>query len=148
MIYSSQPRLQVSLNPEIIDEKTGSFLEFWCYDNTHGVSAQLMDMPQAAVSEMMMMCRLLHDHGPAIWHRNIHPFNTSPLQSYVDLILENGPRYVQWKSPPYDDSVLWVIPGSHIRLSFYEEQAQLDVNPRVPLPKAVQANLEAGDGVV
>ena len=145
---SPQPRLNIGANPEIIDEKTAQFVEFWCHENTHGVSAQLLDMPHAGNTEMMMMCSPLQPHGPAAWHRDIHPFDSAPLQAYAEDILENGPRYVQWNIPLYDDDVLWVVPGSHVRFNTDQEQAQLDTDSRVPLLDGIQTRLEAGDGVV
>jgi hypothetical protein len=145
---SAQPRLQLSRTPELVDEQTAGFAEFWLHENTLGVSSELLAMPHAANTEMMMMCSPVSDRGPAAWHRDIHPFDTAPLQGYLDDIAENGPRYVQWNIPLYDDDVLWVVPGSHLRLNTEEEQRQLNQDPRVPLPAAVQTHLEAGDGVV
>ena len=145
---SPQPRLIVSTTPEIIDAKTANFVELWCHENTHGVSSRLLDMPHAGNTEMMMMCSPLQPHGPAAWHRDIHPYDTAPLQAYTEDILQNGPRYVQWNISLYDDDVLWVVPGSHVRFNTDSEQAQLNADPKVPLPNAVQTHLEAGDGVV
>ena len=149
-VYASspQPRLSVGATPEIIDAKTAEFVEFWCHENSRGVSSRLLDMPGAGNTEMMMMCSPLQPHGPAAWHRDIHPFDTAPLQAYIEDILENGPRYVQWNIPLYDDDVLWVVPGSHVRFNTDEEQEQLNTDPRVPLPNGIQTHLEAGDGVV
>ena len=134
--------------PELIDGETASFVEFWLHDNTLGVSSELLAMPHAAVTEMMMMCSPVSNRGPAKWHRDIHPFDTAPLQGYTEDIIENGPRYVQWNIPLYDDNVLWVIPGSHLRYNTNEEQMQLDADAQVPLPGGVQTELNAGDGVV
>jgi hypothetical protein len=97
---------------------------------------------------MMMMCNPVRDRGPAEWHRDIHPIDTAPLAGYVGDFLDNGPRQVQWNIPMYDDSVLWVMPGSHCRLNTDEENAQLLANPRGPLRGALTAELGAGDGVV
>ena len=144
---SRQPRLTISDTPEVVDEETASFVEFWLHDNTHGVSSRLLDMPHAACTEMMMMCSPVKDHGPAMWHRDIHPFDTAPLQGYAEDILENGPRYIQWNIALYDDDVLWVVPGSHVRFATEDEQAQLNTDRTVPLPNAVQTHLKAGDGV-
>ena len=68
--------------------------------------------------------------------------------AYADDIMENGPRYVQWNVPLYDDSVLWVVPGSHIRRNTPEENASMSRDPRSPVPGGVQTHLRAGDGVV
>ena len=145
---SGQPRLMVSSTPEIIDEKTAAYVEFWVHENTYGVSSALLGKPHAAGTEMMMMCSPVFDFGPASWHRDVHPFDTAPLQGYAEDILENGPRYVQWNIPLYDDSVLWVVPGSHVRFNTEEEQAQLNKDRQAPMPGGVQTHLEAGDGVV
>jgi len=142
-----QPRLHIHNTPELIDEQTISGVELWLHENTLGVSSELMAMPEAAVTEMMMMCNPVRDHGPAIWHRDLHPFNSAPLQGYVDDLLENGPWYLQWNIPLYDDDVLWVVPGSHRRCNTPEEDQQLLAGARLPLPGGVPVDMRAGDGV-
>ena len=47
----------------------------------------------------------------------------------------------------YDDDVLWVIPGSHVRRATEEENESMRQNPRAPVPGGVQTHLQAGDGV-
>ena len=145
-----QPRLQLSRQPLVnqIDQETAPAVEVWIEENIHGVSTELLNVADGAVTEMMMMCNPVRDHGPAKWHRDLHPIDTAPLQGYIDDILEGGPRYVQWNIPLYDDSVLWVIPGSHLRLNTPEENELLLADPCRPLPNGVQTHLEAGDGVV
>ena len=145
-----QPRLQLSRSPLVnqIDQETAPAVEVWLEENIHGVSTELLDAADGAVTEMMMMCNPVRDHGPAKWHRDHHPIDTAPLQGYIDDILEGGPRYVQWNIPLYDDSVLWVIPGSHLRLNTSEENEILLADPCRPLPNGVQTHLQAGDGVV
>ena len=145
-----QPRLQLSRQPLVnqIDQETAPAVEVWLEENIHGVSTELLDVADGAATEMMMMCNPVRDHGPAKWHRDHHPIDTAPLQGYIDDILEGGPRYVQWNIPLYDDSVLWVIPGSHLRLNTPEENELLLADPCRPLPNGVQTHLEAGDGVV
>ncbi len=145
-----QPRLQLSRQPLVnqIDQETAPAVEVWIEENIHGVSTELLDVADGAVTEMMMMCNPVRNHGPAKWHRDHHPIDTAPLQGYIDDILEGGPRYVQWNIPLYDDSVLWVIPGSHLRLNTPEENELLLADPCRPLPNGVQTHLEAGDGVV
>ena len=143
-----QPRLNLHKTPELIDEQTISAVELWLYENTLGVSSELMGAPDAAVTEMMMMCNPVSNHGPANWHRDLHPFNTAPLQGYIDDISENGPRYVQWNIALYDDDVLWVVPGSHRRFNTAEEDRQILADPHAPLPGGIPVNLKAGDGVV
>ena len=145
-----QPRLQLSTRPLVnqIDRETAPAVEVWLEENIHGVSTELLNVADGAVTEMMMMCNPVRDHGPAKWHRDLHPIDTAPLQGYIDDIREGGPRYVQWNIPLYDDSVLWVVPGSHLRLNTPEENELMLADPRRPLPNGVQTHLEAGDGVV
>lgn len=145
-----QPRLNLSRRPlaQRIDRSTARAVEAWLSEGAHGVSSALLDLPDASVSEMMMMCNPVTDHGPAEWHRDMYPPIAAPLRNYNEDILENGPRYVQWNISLYADDVLWVVPGSHVRRNTEEENAQLRADPRVPLPNAVQTHLQPGDGVV
>ena len=145
---SRQPRLHLRDHPGLIDDETAGAVEFWLHENTQGVSSRLMGVPDAAVTEMMLMCSPVRDHGPANWHRDLHPIDTAPLDGYVTDIIESGPRYVQWNIPLYDDDVLWVIPGSHLRFNTEEENRQLLEDPHAPLPGGVQTHLKGGDGVV
>lgn len=147
---AAQPRLILQQSPlaDLIDQYTASAIEIWLHPNTQGVSSELLDIPDAAVTEMMMMCNPVIDRGPAAWHRDLHPIDTAPLQGYIDDIIETGPRYVQWNIPLYDDDVLWVVPGSHLRLNTNKENEQLLADPRAPLPGGIQTHLKAGDGVV
>ena len=148
-----QPRLVINGfagtdGVELVDEETAPVVEFWLHENVLGVSTELLCDPDAGVTEMMMMCNPVRDHGPADWHRDVSATFHGPLQSFVDDALENGPRYVQWNIPLYDDGVLWVVPGSHRRINTPEENRRLDADPRVPLPGSVCTGLKAGDGVV
>ena len=143
-----QPRLRLHDSPELIDQETVGAIEFWLHENTLGVSSQLLNMPETAHSEMFLLCSPVRDHGPAKWHRDIHPIDTAPLEGYVRDLQENGPRHLQWNIALYDDDVLWVVPGSHHRLNTEEEDRMLSANPRAPLPGGVTAELKAGDGVV
>lgn len=147
---SPQPRLLLGREPlaGLVDEKTASAVEIWAHENMQGVSSELLGEEDAAVTEMMLMCSPVKDCGPAAWHRDHHPIDTAPLQGYIDDIVEAGPRYVQWNLSLYDDSVLWVLPGSHLRVNTGTENEQLLADPKVPLPGAVQTHLNAGDGVV
>lgn len=147
---SAQPRLHLGHGPlsGLVDAETASAVEIWTHENTQGVSSELLSVEDAGVTEMMLMCNPVSDRGPAAWHRDHHPIDTAPLQGYLDDILETGPRYVQWNLSLYDDNVLWVIPGSHLRVNTEIENEQLLADPRVPLPGGVQTDLNAGDGVV
>ena len=148
----SQPRLNLGTMADQIDSETASTVEIWLHENLQGVSSVLLGVEDAAVTEMMMMCSPTRDYGAAGphhrgWHRDFYPPLSAPLQSYADDIIENGPRYVQWNLPLYDDDVLWVVPGSHNRLNTDEEESHLIQDPRRPLPGGVQTRLKAGDGV-
>ena len=147
---SPQPRLHLGRDPLAaqVDEKTASAVEIWTHENTQQVSSELIGTEDAGVTEMMLMCNPVKDCGPAAWHRDHHPIDTAPLQGYIDDIVETGPRYVQWNLSLYDDDVLWVLPGSHLRVNTPAENQQLLADPKVPLPGAVQTHLNAGDGVV
>ena len=147
---AAQPRLLLQRSPlaDLIDQHTASAVEIWLHPNTQGVSSKLLGLPNAAVTEMMLMCNPVRDRGPAAWHRDIHPIDTAPLQGYIGDIIETGPRYVQWNIPLYDDDVLWIVPGSHLRPNTDQENSQLLADPRVPLTNGIQTHLKAGDGVV
>ncbi len=147
---SPQPRLLLSREPlaSLVDEKTANAVEIWAHENTQGVSSELLGVEDAGVTEMMLMCNPVRDRGPAAWHRDHHPIDTAPLQGYIDDIVEAGPRYVQWNLSLYDDNVLWVLPGSHLRVNTEAENQQLLADPRAPLHGGVQTHLNAGDGVV
>ncbi len=111
------------------------------------VSRGIMDAP-VAPTQFMMMCNPVRDHGPAAWHRDIHPIDQAPVIGLQQDLLANGPGYLQWNLPLHDDSVLWVIPGSHARPNTEDENRLLAEDPRRPLPGALQVELAAGDGVV
>ena len=146
----AQPRLNLGLLASQIDAQTIGAVEIWLHENMQGVSSRLLGVEDAAVTEMMLMCNPVRDHetgGHRGWHRDFYPPHTAPLQAYADDVLENGPRYVQWNLPLYDDNVLWVVPGSHARLNTAEENAAMTEDARAPLPGAVQTHLAAGDGV-
>ena len=142
-----QPRL-VSYN-RLIDAATTSTVEVWLQENTLGVSRQLLSVPAAAsVAGMMLMCSPVRDHGPARWHRDVHPIDMAPLSGLQQDLVENGPKYVQWNIPLYDDDVLWVVPGSHKRLNTETEDRELLDDPRRALTSGIPVELNAGDAVV
>ncbi len=146
----AQPRLNLGALSDQIDALTIGAVEIWLHENMQGVSSSLLGVEDASVTEMMVMCNPVRDHetaGHRGWHRDFYPPHTAPLQGYADDFLENGPRYVQWNLPLYDDNVLWVVPGSHARLNTAEENAALNSDARTPVPGAVQTHLAAGDGV-
>ena len=148
---SAQPRVMVGQIADSVDAGCIPGIEIWHHENIQGASSELLGVEDAGVTEMMMMCSPVRDHGSGGhrgWHRDLYPPFSAPVQAYTDDILENGPRYVQWNIPLYDDGVLWVIPGSHKRLNTAEENRLLAEDERAPFPGGVQTDLEAGDGVV
>jgi hypothetical protein len=132
----------------LIDEETARTVEFCLGETTLGASRQIMDAPDAAPTVQMMMCSPVKDHGPASWHRDIHPIDQAPLRCLQEDLLANGPGYLQWNISLYDDDVLWVVPGSHRRANSEEENSQLLADSKVPLPGGMPVELKAGDGVV
>ena len=141
---SAQPRLVFNT---VVDEATANTVEFCLHENTLGVSRQLMRAQEAAITAMFFMCSPIRDHGPARWHRDIHPNDEAPLGGLQIDLLENAPGYVQWNIPLYDDNVLWVVPGSHRRFNTDDENRKLEQNPLAPLPASTPVELKAGDGV-
>lgn len=144
-----QPRLHLSreLGAQI-DARCAAAVEVWTGDRLRAVANRLLDVEDAGATELMMMCSPVRDRGPANWHRDIHPIDTAPLRGYIDDIVENGPAYIQWNIPLYDDDVLWVMPGTHVRVNTDRENRLLLEDDRRPLPGAVQTRLRGGDGVV
>lgn len=146
---AAQPRLRLSREiSSHINHDTAAAVEVWTDDRLRVVVDQLLGVEDAGVTELMMMCNPVRDHGPANWHRDIHPIDTAPLCGFIDDIIENGPHYIQWNIPLYDDDVLWVMPGTHVRVNTNHENELLLENSRRPLPGAVQTHLRGGDGVV
>ena len=143
---SGQPRL-VHFE-QLIDMDTAAAVEFCLGETTLGASRQIMGAPDAAPTLHMMMCSPVKDHGPASWHRDIHPIDQAPLCGLQQDLLANGPGYLQWNIPLYDDDVLWVVPQSHRRPNTEEENRQLLADAKVPLPGSVPVELKAGDAVV
>ncbi len=142
---AAQPR--VAPYEKLIDSGTSDTVEFCLHENTMGVCEHLMGAT-AGVQQFMLMCSPVTDHGPAAWHRDIHPIDQAPLCGLEIDLLENSPAYLQWNVPLYDDNVLWVVPGSHRRPNTHAENRQLRENSQVPLPKSIPVELKAGDGVL
>ena len=141
-----QPRL-VNFE-QLIDGETAAAVEFCLGERTLGASRQIMGAEEAVPTGLMMMCNPVKDHGPANWHRDIHPIDQAPLRGLQQDLMANGPGYLQWNIPLYDDDVLWVVPGSHCRANTEQENRQLLADAKVPLPGSVPVALKAGDGVV
>ena len=146
--WEMAPQPRVGAVDDRIDESTADAVEIWFHENTLGVARQLLCHPEPLVVGMHLMCSPARDHGPAAWHRDIHPIDMAPLANLQADLLENGPRYLQWNIPLYDDNVLWVIPGSHRRLNTEAENKILMDDNTKPLPGGIPVELKAGDGVV
>ena len=144
---AKQPRVSPVV-PGVLDTATADAVEVWLQENTLGVSEQLLCLPDAGASLVTMMCNPTWDYGPDEWHRDVHPIDMAPMRYLSRDVWENGPRYVQWNIPLYDDDVLWVVPGSHRRLNSGEEDRVLLEEPRTPLPGGIPVELKAGDAVV
>ena len=141
-----QPRL--GDYEQFIDSETAPAIEFLYGDKTLGTCLRIMGAPDASPTSFMLMCNPVEDHGPAEWHRDIHPIDQAPLCGLEQDLQANGPCYLQWNIPLYDDNVLWVVPGSHRRPNTSEENEQLCRDRKVPLPGSIPVDLKAGDGVV
>lgn len=141
-----QPRIVHVQN--LIDAETANAVETWTSEATRGVAEQLLSQPVAGIHQMQVMCNPSFDYGPAEWHRDVDPVRCGPLGVLQASLLENGPDYVQWNIPLYDDKVFWIIPGSHGRLTTDEEKRQILENSRVPVSGGVPVDLKAGDLLV
>ena len=141
-----------------IDQTTAPCVEYWTHETFHGVSSTLLGVEDAAVADMHMLCgeaKPPAEQSVGIWHRDFYPQRCAPLDSYANDIKETGPRYIQWNLCLYDDEVLWVVPGSHVRRASPEEDASLRSGGiasgrgacREPLPGALHVKLQVGDGV-
>ena len=148
-VWETQPQPRLGSYHQLIDEGTASTVEVWLQESTLGVSRQLFSAPETVgMAGMMLMCSPVRDHGPARWHRDVHPIDMAPLSGLQKDLVENGPKYLQWNIPLYDDDVLWVVPGSHRRVNTETEDRELLADPRKPLTGGIPVELKAGDGVV
>lgn len=143
---SAQPRLSFDRD---CDEQSITAIRFLMHENTLGVSRQLMDAEHVVPHNFNCLCSpVSRDFGPATWHRDIAPGDPAPLRGMIANMTAHGPSYLQWNIALYDDSVLWIVPGSHRRINTEEENRRLAENPSVPLPGGMPVELGAGDGVV
>jgi hypothetical protein len=128
---------------EWVDRQTANAVEFYFGDRTLDFSRRLMDAPDAAPLGMWVLC-----HSGTGWHRDLHPIDMAPLDGLQEDIRLNGPPYLQWNLPLYDDSYLHVIPRSHLRRNT-EAESKLERRMGViPLPGEITVDLKAGDGLV
>ena len=100
-----------------VDESTADAVEFCFEERSLGFSRQLMDVPAVTPLGMFVLCA-----SGTGWHRDIHPIDMAPLDGLQEDLRLNGPCYLQWNVPLYDDSFLHFIPGSHLRRNNAEER--------------------------
>ncbi len=148
-LWETQQQPRLSHVEALVDQATANAVELWLHENTLGVAHQLIRAPELAITEMMLMCSPVRDHpGGTGWHRDFSPATQGPVEGLTSDLRENGPGYVQWNIPLYDDNVLWVVPGSHLRVNTEAEERQMAEDPQAPLPGSIPVPLNAGDGVV
>lgn len=133
--------------PDLVDKNTANAFEVWLSDNVLGVSSELLGIPEVPVFMFSMMCSPVRDRGPSHWHRDVST-EMGPLKVLQEDVVENGPRYLQWNIPLYDDDVFWVVPASHRRLNTDQENRELSNDDRAALSTGMQVKLKAGDGIV
>ena len=126
-----------------VDRSTSDAVEFWFQEHTLGFSRQLMDVSAVAPLGMFVLCA-----SGTGWHRDIHPIDMAPLDGLQEDLRLNGPPYLQWNVPLYDDNFLHFIPGSHLRRNNAEERKIERRMGVVSLPGAVTVELKAGDSIV
>ena len=145
----------------IVDEDSAGALEFCMHENVLGASRQLFDIDDAGLSYLYLLCNPSRDYGPWFWHRDCG-FRDGPLQGKQQNFIDNGPVHLQWNMALYDDDVLWVVPGSHVRPNTDAENTQMasvshsyangqmpqGEERHTPLRGSRPVELKAGDGVV
>ena len=144
-----------------IDASTADIMEFCLHDNILEPARQLLQNRDVGFAYMFLMRNPVRDYGPWFWHRDCGPPD-GPLQGMQQDFVANGPAHLQWNIALYDEDILWVVPGSHIRPNSAAENRQLAAVPHTyahnqqpqgtkrhkPLPNSVPVHLKAGDGVV
>ena len=145
-----------------IDESNAGLAKLIYAENVLDVMRQLMRVDDVGLAGDYLMCNPVEDHGPWFWRRDFSPVTEGPLQGSEIDFAANGPNYLQWNIPLYDDDVLWVVPGSHRRANTDQENRQMGAVPHgyahgqqpqgekrhEPLPGSLCVALKAGDGVV
>jgi hypothetical protein len=143
----NQPRMYLDAY-DLIDRSNAAAVEAWVDDDALEVATQLLAIPEASVTELMLMCSPpAKDFGPTCWHRDVGT-EMAPLAQLIDDVVENGPRYLQWNLPLYDDDVLWIVPKSHRIPDRPGEEDESRGSISTPLPDGMQVKLRAGDAVV
>jgi len=149
---------------ELVDPSTADVLEFSLGETTFGVSQRALDRPAESVglSQLLVLCNPEFEPAnplpsgqqwgtdPRNWHRDIRPDHDAPLSALLVDEAANGPGYTQWNIALYDEAILYVIPGSHRRLTSEVETVRLQAEggAQSPLDGSVCVELKAGAGVV
>ena len=158
---TSQPRAFIVNH---VDSDTISAFEFVLHDHTCGTSAQMLNCSGESVAaiQAQVLCNPEFEPGdpqrpgqawgtdPRNWHRDIRPDVDGPLAAILEDQRANGPSYVQWNIALYEDLILYVVPGSHNRLTTQAETRHLLENrgTLTPVPQSCRVELGPGDGVV
>ena len=140
-----QPRVEID---DAVEPETAGLVDFLLGPTVRGVSQELMGAPETAVTGMQITCSGLIDYGYTDWHRDSSAREQAPLRGLQDDLMANGPGYVQWNIPLYDDDVFWLVPGSHRQPTDEEQRRQLLTDPTSRLRDGIPMELKAGDGVV
>lgn len=106
------------------------------------LGAQLM-----AVTTLEIICNAQENHGPQLWHRDFDPRLGPSLPAIQRNIRVNGYGFVQWNIALYDDDVLWVVPGSHLRPNSSIENDYVNSKVRSAIPGSIPIRLRAGDAI-
>ena len=140
-----QPRVEID---DAVEPETAGLVDFLLGPTVRGVSQELMGAPETAITGMQITCSGLIDYGYTDWHRDSSAREQAPLCGLQDDLMANGPGYVQWNIPLYDDDVFWLVPGSHRQPTDEEQRRQLLTDPTSRLRDGIPMDLKAGDGVV
>ena len=140
-----QPRVEID---EAVEPETAGLVDFLLGPTVRGVSQELMGAPETAITGMQITCSGLIDYGYTDWHRDSSAREQAPLCGLQDDLMANGPGYLQWNIPLYDDDVFWLVPGSHRQPTDEEQRRQLLMDPTSRLRDGIPMELKAGDGVV
>ena len=160
-ITEQQFQPMVHGHQSLIDEQIASTVELFLREDVLDATRVLMP-GEPAPSAMFLMCNPIVDWGPWWWHRDVNPITKGPLEGLQEDTRANGPTYMHWNVALYDDEVLWVVPGSHLRPNTDEENRQLAAvdhhygnsqlpqsdRRHTPLPGSVCPRLNAGDALL
>ena len=101
----AQPRV-MNYDRLVEDRETAKTVELLFSPSTMGICSELMGGAEVGCACYMLMCSPQQDHGPAHWHRNMHPPDQGPLGGIREDLKANGPGLIQWNLSLLDDEVL------------------------------------------